>query len=162
MSRSLRILTHSRSAATCAFFAASLLSSCAGEPERGHPWLDLAGAPPHEIVEVSGTTGGQLVIVVPAGSAYEDVMELGRRIAEQAPPAATVNARIFDDLDTARNWRTAPGDWTVQHLLVVVTRVPGEESADVRWMRPGEAPAADAPAAPPSEGSSAPPPAAGL
>jgi len=147
----------------------TVLTSCAAEPVAGPTWLDLEDAPPHEIVEVSGASGGQLVIVVPSGSSQADVLELGRRIADQAPPNATLNARIFDDLDTARNWRTAPADWTVQHLLVVVTGTPESDEVDVRWMRPEEESSMGAPDATPvdslpepSASDSAPPPGGGL
>jgi hypothetical protein len=86
-------------------------------------------------LEVAGSTGGQLIIFVPPEAPDEAVLDLAARIADQAPPNSTVNARIFDDRDTARNWRTAPADWTVQHLLAVVTHLPGDSAAEVRWMQ---------------------------
>jgi hypothetical protein len=153
--------SHGRLAA--ALLCAGLVVGCGAEEAPAHPWLDLAGAPTHEILEVSGTTGGQLVIYVPPESTQEAVVDLGRRIADQAPPNATLNARIFDDRETARNWRTAPADWTIQHLLLVVTRLPGEP-VELRWMQPDPAlprvMSADStsPPAPPVE---APPPSQG-
>lgn len=111
------------------------LVACASEPET-HPWLSLEGAPSHEIVEVSGASQGQIVLVVPAGAPFDEVMELAERVAGQAPSGATVNARIFDDLETARAWRTAPAEWTLQHLLAVVTGSPESGPADVRWVGP--------------------------
>jgi hypothetical protein len=106
-------------------------------------------------VEVSGNSGGQLVIVVPSGSSQEEVMDLGQRIADQAPANTTVNARIFNDRDTAINWRTAPADWTAQHLLAVVSGTPESGTVEVRWIRPDDTPPPDSLAIPPPEEGSA-------
>jgi len=110
-----------------------VMAGCAAESAE-HPWLDLGSAPPHEILEISGTSSGQLVILVPESATREEVMALGAMIASQAPTGATVNARIFNDRTTALNWRTAPGDWTAQHLLAVVTAVPETGAPEVRWI----------------------------
>jgi hypothetical protein len=127
----------------------SLIIGC-GSGGAGHPWFDPSAAPPHEILEVGGVSSGQMVILVPAGMPPEEVMNLGRVIAAQAPADATVNARIFDDRQTAREWRTAPAAWTLQHLLVLVTATPGGGAPEVRWTGPEEMipPDADFEAAP--------------
>lgn len=106
------------------------------EAAMEHPWLDLSGTPEAQVIEVSGASQGQLVIVLPAGTSFEEVMALGERIAGQVPMDATVNARIFDDLETARAWRTAPAEWTLQHLLAVVAGGPETGRAEVRWVGP--------------------------
>jgi len=114
-----------------------VMAGCSAESIE-HPWLDLGSAPPHEILEVSGTSSGQLVILVPESVTREEVMALGAMIANQAPAGATVNARIFNDRATALNWRTAPGAWTAQHLLAVVTAVPETGAPEVRWVTADE------------------------
>jgi len=114
-----------------------VVAGCAADSVE-HPWLDLGSAPPHEILEVSGANSGQLVILVPESATREEVMALGAMIASQAPTGATVNARIFNDRTTALNWRTAPGAWTAQHLLVVVTAVPETGAPEVRWITADE------------------------
>lgn len=79
-----------------------------------------------------------MVILVPESATREEVMALGVMIANQAPAGATVNARIFNDRVTALNWRTAPGSWTAQHLLAVVTAVPETGPPEVRWITADE------------------------
>jgi len=117
--------------------AGPVVAGCTAESVE-HPWLDLGSAPPHEILEVSGTSSGQLVILVPESATREEIMTLGTMIARQAPAGATLNARIFNDRMTALNWRTAPGAWTAQHLLAVVTAVPETGAPEVRWITADE------------------------
>ncbi len=126
-----------RAIAGC-FLLAIGVAGCGERSGPGHPWLDLEGSPAHELLEVGGVTSGQLIVLVPENAAWAEVMELAHRIAAQVPPGTTVNARIFNDRETARNWRTAPAEWTVQHLLAVVTSVPGGGAPEVRWVGPEE------------------------
>ncbi len=109
--------------------------ACA-EPEAEHPWIGLGPDSPHRIVEASGLEGNQAVIVMPPDVSREEALALGRMIQSQAPAGATINVRLFNDEATALSWRTAPAEWTLQHLLVVVQIVPETGLNEVRWVGP--------------------------
>ncbi len=113
-----------------------LASGCSGTSSE-HPWLVLDEEEPNRIIESSGYDSGQLVLLMPENVSPDEALELGRRIQAAAPEGATVNARLFNDELSARNWRTAPEQWVRQHLLVVVQRVPDIDLDEVRWVGPG-------------------------
>lgn len=112
-----------------------LLTGCGGS-EPGHPWLDLGEGSPHRIVDFAGVDAGQIVIAMDPTVSPDEAMELGRRVQAQAPPGATVNARLYDDETTARNWSTAPAQMRIEHLQVVVSINPDTGLDEVRWVRP--------------------------
>ena len=113
------------------------LGACAGG-DSGHPWLDLGDPSPHEIVEFSGANAGQIVIAMDPAVTQAEALALGRLIQSQAPPGATVNARLYDHEPTARGWRQAPAEMRIAHLLVVVSINPATDLNEVRWVRPEE------------------------
>ena len=116
----------------------AVLMGCSS-PESEHPWVDLGENSRHQIVEFSGTDAGQIVIAMDPAVTREEAMELGRLIQSQAPPGATVNARLYNEETTARGWRTAPAEMRVEHLLVLVSISPRTELDEVRWVPPAEA-----------------------
>ena len=116
---------------------AFVLGACTAG-DAGHPWLDLGDPSPHEIVEFSGANAGQIVIAMDPAVTREEALALGRLIQSQAPPGATVNARLYDHEPTARGWRQAPAEMRIAHLLVVVSINPATDLNEVRWVRPDE------------------------
>lgn len=116
---------------------ALVLGACTAG-DTGHPWLDLGDPSPHEIVEFSGANAGQIVIAMDPAVTREEALALGRLIQSQAPPGATVNARLYDHEPTARGWRQAPAEMRIAHLLVVVSINPATALNEVRWVRPEE------------------------
>ena len=104
--------------------------------DAGHPWLDLGDPSVHQIVEFSGVNAGQIVIAMDPSVTREDALALGRSIQSQAPPGATVNARLYDHEPTAREWRQTPAEMRIAHLLVVVSINPSTGLNEVRWVRP--------------------------
>lgn len=109
------------------------LGACGGgEPQ--HPWLSVPENADFQIIESSGVGEGQIVIAMEPPVAQARAVALGEEILAQAPADATVNARIYNDEATARNWSTVDAVWTNEHLLVVATRTRtgGDE---VRWVR---------------------------
>jgi hypothetical protein len=129
--------------------ALSLLPGC-GEAEEEHPWIRLGPDSPFSIVESSGTSGGQVVILMPPEVSREEALGLGQLVRSQVPEGATVNVRLYNDETTARGWRTAPAEWTLQHLLVVVQVVPDTGLDEVRWVGPEPDPASEPAAEPPA------------
>ena len=116
---------------------ALVLAACTAG-DAGHPWLDLGDPSPHEIVEFSGANAGQIVIAMDPAVTRAEALALGRLIQSQAPPGATVNARLYDHEPTARGWRQAPAEMRIAHLLVVVSISPATDLNEVRWVRPDE------------------------
>ena len=116
---------------------AFVLGACTAG-DSGHPWLDLGDPSPHEIVEFSGANAGQIVVAMDPAVTREEALALGRLIQSQAPPGATVNARLYDHEPTARGWRQAPAEMRIAHLLVVVSINPATDLNEVRWVRPDE------------------------
>ena len=116
---------------------AFVLGACTAG-DAGHPWLDLGDPSPHEIVEFSGANAGQIVVAMDPAVTREEALALGRLIQTQAPPGATVNARLYDHEPTARGWRQAPAEMRIAHLLVVVSINPATDLNEVRWVRPDE------------------------
>lgn len=121
---------------TAVLLVAGLMGCSSSESE--HPWLDLGEDSRHQIVESSGTDAGQIVIAMDPAVTREEAMELGRLIQSQAPPGATVNARLYNEETTARGWRTASAEMRVEHLLVLVSISPRTELDEVRWVPPEE------------------------
>jgi len=112
-----------------------LLAGCGGAAPQ-HPWLAPEGAPlPFQILESLGSSGGQLVLLVDYTASPEEVLELGEWVLTRAPAGSTVNARIFNDENTALQWRTAPAIWTLEHLLAVATQNPSTGTRQVRWVK---------------------------
>jgi hypothetical protein len=135
--RSYHILRSWRRSARCRTWivcSAFLATGCGGGSD--HPWIRLDPESPHRIVEFSGADAGQVVIAADPSITREEALELGRLIQSQAPPGATVNVRIYDDEQTAREWRTAPASMNVPHLLVIVSSSTATGSPEVRWVRP--------------------------
>jgi hypothetical protein len=128
-------------------FLSLLVAACSdGEPE--HPWLVIPEGDPYQLVEAEGPGEGQIVLALPAEATPEQALEVGRTVLEQAPAGVVVNARIYNDEATARNWRTVEAQWTLEHLWVLARRTAdGEE--ELRWVGP-----ADVEGAPPPEESS--------
>jgi|SRR5690606_7583900 len=119
------------------------LVACGGD--AGHPWLAIPDTYPHQLIESEGAGGGQLVIAVPPETSPQTALELGRVILSQAPEGVVVNARIYNDEATARNWRTVAAEWTLEHLWVLARRT-GDGDEEVRWVGPSDvegAPAAE-------------------
>jgi hypothetical protein len=104
--------------------------------EATHPWLDLGESSAHEIIEFAGADAGQIVIAMEPQVTREEALALGRLIQAQAPAAARVNARLYNDAFTARGWRTAPAQMRVAHLLVLVSINPETGLNEVRWAPP--------------------------
>ncbi len=116
--------------------ATAVVGCSSSEPE--HPWIDLGENAPHQIVEFSGADAGQIVIAMDPAVTQEEAMGLGRLIQSQAPPGATVNARLYNNEATARGWRTAPAEMRVRHLLVLVSVSSATGLNEVRWVQPEE------------------------
>ncbi|MFW6010297.1 MAG: hypothetical protein ACOC9H_00110 [Gemmatimonadota bacterium] len=114
--------------------AFGLVAGCS-PGEVAHPWFTLDD-PTARIVEVSEMNPGQVVVVMEPPVNRDDALAVGRSLREQAPEGAQVNARIYDDEWTARNWRTAPEQQTLEHLLVVVQIVPSTGRDRVEWVGP--------------------------
>jgi hypothetical protein len=119
------------------------LVGCADDPGP-HPWLTLPEGSRHRIVESMGPGEGQIVVAMDPEVKPEEALELGRSIQAQAPAEVTVNARLYNDEGTARNWRRVAADWTREHLWVTVVIVPESGRNEVRWVGP-ELPGAPAP-----------------
>lgn len=140
-------------------------SGCS-DGESAHPWIDLGPDSAHRIIEYSGLDAGQVVIALDPGVTREEALALGERIEAQAPEGATVNVRLYNDEQTARNWRSAAANQRIEHLLVLVSSNSATGDVEVRWVRPdsldaprvispgmlpGGTPPVDTPAAPPEE-----------
>ncbi|MQA90581.1 MAG: hypothetical protein GEU90_10145 [Gemmatimonas sp.] len=108
-----------------------------GEAERAHPWLAIPETHPHQVIESVGPGQGQLVIALPPGATPPEALEVGRIVLQQAPADAIVNARIYNDEATARNWRTVDAEWTLEHLWVLARRT-GEGEDELRWVGPAD------------------------
>jgi len=115
---------------------AVLAAACGGGSSEEHPWIRLDPGSSHQIIEFSGADAGQVVIAVDPTISRDEALELGRLIQSQAPAAAVVNVRIYNDEATARGWRTAPADLHVSHLLVIVSSSSVSGAPEVRWVRP--------------------------
>jgi hypothetical protein len=124
--------------------ALTTLTACGGgEPE--HPWLAIPENVPYQLIEAEGPGEGQLVIAVPGDATPQEAIDLGRLILQQAPTDAVVNARIYNDEATARNWRTVEAQWTLEHLWVLARRT-GDGEDEVRWVGPPDVEGAPQPA----------------
>lgn len=110
------------------------LAACAGD--ASHPWIVLPEGSAHRIVESTGIGDGQVVIAMDPAVTRDEAMQLGNLIQSQAPEGVTVNARLYNDEETARNWRTVDAQWTLQHLWVTVTVIPQTGRNEVRWVGP--------------------------
>lgn len=118
-------------------FISFFVAACGGGDEA-HPWLALPEGSPHRILEATGADEGQIVIAMDPAVTPDEALALGEWVRAQAPPGVTVNARLYNDEATARNWRTVASDWTREHLWVTVVVIPQSGRDDVRWAGPEE------------------------
>ena len=111
-------------------------AACGSDVASGHPWLAIPAEYPHQVIESEGAGQGQLVIAVDPGVTPEQALEVGEIVLQQAPADIIVNARIYNDEATARNWRTVDAQWTLEHLWVLARRTADED--ELRWVGPAE------------------------